>query len=235
MELETWSALDQITCPSSYVRNGLVRQGVDPSRITVLPYPSPAQVASVLPGAPSAGPVTVGFVGTVGLRKGAPYFVEVARRFDRRSVKFVMVGAIHLSGEGAARARQSVHLTGPVARSAVREWLARFDLFYFPSTCEGSAGAVMEAMAAGLPVITAPNSGSVVRDGQDGYIVPYDDLDQAEARIAAWGTCDLRRHFGEAARRRAAGYSLDWYSAQLANLLIQLLGGASEIDRATSK
>jgi glycosyltransferase involved in cell wall biosynthesis len=228
LELQTWSALDRITCPSPYVRDGLVRQGIDPSRITVLPNPSPAQGDPVLPGAPAAGPVTVGFVGTVGLRKGTPYFIEVARRFDRRDVRFVMVGAIRLSAKGVKRARQFVDLIGPVPRSAVREWLARFDLFYFPSTCEGSAGAVMEAMAAGLPVITSPNSGSVVRDGQEGYVVPYDDLDQAEARIASLVADQaLRRRLGDAARQRAGVHDLNWYSAKLATLISELLTSAS--------
>ncbi len=45
-----------------------------------------------------------------------------------------------------------------------------------PSLCEGSATAVYEALAAGLPVICTPNTGSVVRHGIDGYIVPIRDV-----------------------------------------------------------
>jgi glycosyltransferase involved in cell wall biosynthesis len=32
-------------------------------------------------------------------------------------------------------------------------------------------------MASGLPVVSTPNSGTAVREGQDGFIVPYDDVD----------------------------------------------------------
>lgn len=220
LERDTWTSLNHIVCGSPYVRDGLISEGVDPAMVTVVPHPSRIQDLEPQRKAASGGPVTVGFVGTVGLRKGAPYFVELARRFDRRHVRFVMVGAIDLSATGVSRAREVVDLIGPVPRSAVKDWLARFDLFYFPSTVEGSAGAVMEAMAAGLPVVTSPNSGSVIRDGQDGYIVPYDDLDQAEARIAGLAADpELRLRLGDAARQRAAEFDLDWYSAELAGLI----------------
>jgi glycosyltransferase involved in cell wall biosynthesis len=223
-EQQTWPLLDHIVCASSYVRDGLLQAGVADSRITVLPYPvqlgDPPAVRRRDPGAP----VTVGFLGGgVDLRKGAPYFVEVARRLARREVRFVMVGPVRLSAQGINAARAVVELVGQVARSAVAAWLARFDVFFFPSTCEGGANAVMEALAVGLPVVTSPNSGSVVRDGQEGYIVPYDDLDQAEARIAALiRDPALRRSLGAAARRRAAAFNLDWYSAELAGLIGRL-------------
>jgi glycosyltransferase involved in cell wall biosynthesis len=46
------------------------------------------------------------------------------------------------------------------------------DVFLLPSLSEGSANVCFEALAAGLPVITTPNAGSVVRDGVEGFIVP---------------------------------------------------------------
>jgi glycosyltransferase involved in cell wall biosynthesis len=45
-------------------------------------------------------------------------------------------------------------------------------VFVFPSICEGSATVTYEALASGIPVIATPNTGSVVRDGIDGHIVP---------------------------------------------------------------
>jgi glycosyltransferase involved in cell wall biosynthesis len=222
-ERQSWDALDHITCPSGYVRAGLLAEGVAPSKISMLPYPSPLPIDGLRGPPATRAPPTIGFVGAVGLRKGSPYFVEVARRFGRDQASFVMVGAVRLSEQAARSAREAVELVGHVPRSAIREWLAGFDLFFFPSTCEGSASAVVEAMAAGLPVITSPNSGSIIRDGEDGYLVPYDDLDQAEARIAALiADPGLRRDMGEAARRRVAALDLDWYGAELAALIGRL-------------
>ena len=39
LERETWAACDHLTAPSDFVREGLIAEGVDPSRISVLPYP----------------------------------------------------------------------------------------------------------------------------------------------------------------------------------------------------
>jgi glycosyltransferase involved in cell wall biosynthesis len=57
------------------------------------------------------------------------------------------------------------------------------DVFVLPSLCEGSATVCYEALASGLPVITTPNAGSVVRDGIDGFIVPIRDAEAIAARL----------------------------------------------------
>ena len=224
VEQRSWANLNHITCASDYVRDRLVEQGVDPSRVTVLPYP--INLAAFPPGpvrAPSR-PVTVGFLGRVGLHKGAPYFAEVARRFPSSQVRFVMVGPNVLSPRGLAQLKGLVELVGSVPRSQVRNWLRRFDIFFFPSTHEGSAGAVMEAMACGLPVVTTPNSGSVVRNGQEGFIRSYDDIDGlAWALDQLISNVALRQCMGEAARERAGEFDLAGYGARLAGLFQRLL------------
>ena len=48
-------------------------------------------------------------------------------------------------------------------------------IFVFPSLEEGGAKVTYEAMASGLPLITTENSGSVMRDGIDGFLVPIRD------------------------------------------------------------
>jgi glycosyltransferase involved in cell wall biosynthesis len=57
----------------------------------------------------------------------------------------------------------------------VAQHYAWADVFLLPSISEGSAGVCYEALAAGLPVITTPNAGSVVRYGVDGFVVPIRD------------------------------------------------------------
>ena len=73
-EQETWAELDRVTCSSEYVRDGLVSVGISAEKIEVIPYPWQDPSGGRPPREKKAGPLTVGFVGAVGLRKGAPGF-----------------------------------------------------------------------------------------------------------------------------------------------------------------
>lgn len=82
-------------------------------------------------------------------------------------------------------------------RSDVPELLAACDVFALPSLYEGSSLAVLEAMAAGRPVVSSSIGGTreLVEDGRSGLLVPPGD---AAALAAA-----LRRVLGDAALRSA--------------------------------
>jgi len=223
-EARTWEHLDHLTCASDYVRNGLIRCGVEPGQISVLPYPIDSKEFDFVDRTARSAPLTVGFVGSVNLRKGAPYFVEAAKHFDPEKVRFVMVGPVQLDRPALAKQLHAVELVGSVPRSEVKRWLQKFDLFFFPSTCEGSAGSVMEAMASGLPVITTPNSGSVVRDGIDGYVVNYNDQASMVARLGELiDDADRRSRFAQSARQRVEQFNVDGYANQIAGVLTRVM------------
>jgi glycosyltransferase involved in cell wall biosynthesis len=57
----------------------------------------------------------------------------------------------------------------------VREFYREADVFVLPTISDGFALTQLEAMAHGLPVITTPNCGEVVRDGVDGFLIPARD------------------------------------------------------------
>lgn len=223
-ELDTWESSDIVTCASEYVREGLISQGVDARKIVVVPYPYNVIKTSAADRRGRRGPVVLGFVGQVGLRKGAPYFFQVAKRLDPAAIRCTMVGAITLDHVIAEQHRGEVELIGPTPRSNVSAWMDTFDIFLFPSTCEGSAGAVIEAMAAGLPVIASPNSGTPVRHGIDGFITTYDDVDRMADYVAQLtADKDLRLRMGDAARQRAMQFGLDQYGRKMKELYSNLL------------
>ncbi len=229
-ERETWRHLDCITCGSDYVADGLLDQGVPLHRINVIPYPLDVDQYQCIERKRDSNRLTVGFVGNVSLRKGAPYFMEVARRLASPSCRFTLVGRVCVSSSRVAEYANAVECVGAVGRSAVKDWLHRFDLLLFPSTCEGSAGAIREAMATGLPIVTSPNSGSVVRHGQDGFIRPYDDIDGlTEAVQQLISDRELRRSMGRSARHRIEQFNVNAYGRKLAETITDLVhGGVSD-------
>ena len=193
-EQAEWELADVILCGSEFVRAAIGECGGPIERCRVVPYGVEGQVSGVRcqvsgeepsPPAPlpQAGegsnslptePLRVLTVGTVSLRKGAPYVLKAARRLKDKAV-FRMAGPSLLSPYGEQQLREAVELVGPVPRSRVAEHFAWADVFLLPSVCEGSATATYEAIAGGLPVLCTPNAGSVIEDGRQGFVVPLRD------------------------------------------------------------
>jgi glycosyltransferase involved in cell wall biosynthesis len=82
----------------------------------------------------------------------------------------------------------------------VPRWLAAADVFVFPSRYEGLGGAVIEAMAAGLPIIASdiPVMQEVVEDGGNADLVPVNDPTALARTLAAmlWDS-EKRKRYGK--------------------------------------
>jgi glycosyltransferase involved in cell wall biosynthesis len=148
----------------------------------------------------------------VGRLKAPKDFVTLVRALGRLgpdSFEAIIVG------EGPDRARLeheigSLGLTGRVRlageRRDVPELLAEADIFALASSSEGMPVSVLEAMAAGLPVVASRVGGvpEQVVDGKTGLLVDpgnVDDLAGALGRLVVDG--ELRCRLGAAARARA--------------------------------
>ena len=109
---------------------------------------------------------------------------------------------------------------GQVPRSQIQEEFCRADLFVLPTLAEGMALVHLEAMACGVPVITTPNCGSVVRDGIDGFIVPIRDAQALADRMQQLlEDRSLRARMGAAARERARDFTWQRYGERLLDAL----------------
>lgn len=127
------------------------------------------------------GPV-IGNVARLVPQKGQRTIVEAAPLILERHprARFVLVG----DGESRAELKQAVAADGLSdrfrflgERDDVPGLLASFDVFVLPSRFEGLCYAVIEAQAAGVPVVATPVGGvrENVRDGETGIVVPPDE------------------------------------------------------------
>ncbi len=90
-------------------------------------------------------------------------------------------------------------------RSDVDELLAASDIFVLPSHQEGFSNALLEAMAARLPVVASDIGGNrdAVIENETGFLVPVrDPRALAAAILSLANSAELRRGLGEAGRRR---------------------------------
>jgi glycosyltransferase involved in cell wall biosynthesis len=201
-----------------HCRWALLQNGIDAERFTVA---APGAAARAAAGLDRARPV-VGTVGRLEDRKGHDQFLDAMRTLvatgNGTSPQGLIVGdgplRVALEGHAATIGPAGrIRFTGTVAD--VRPLLAAMDVFVLPSWAEGMSNALMEAMAAGRPVVATAVGGNteVVSDGRTGVLVPpgdpaaiaravgdlLRDPDRA-MRLGAAARDDVMRRFGARAR-----------------------------------
>lgn len=79
----------------------------------------------------------------------------------------------------AAGAESVVRFLGNASPRIVADWLQAADVFALGTAREGCCNAVLEALAAGVPVVTTPvgDNACFVREGENGYLAPVDNVE----------------------------------------------------------
>jgi UDP-glucose:(heptosyl)LPS alpha-1,3-glucosyltransferase len=113
----------------------------------------------------------------------------------------------------------AVVFTGPIARGIERYYRAA-DVFAMLSKFDTFGMAVLEAMAAGLPVIVSARVGAkdVVENGVNGFVLPDPWGDDVAGAIAAMADPGVRSRFGEEAQRTAARFTWERMAEEVARL-----------------
>ena len=170
--------------------------------LVILSRPSLSGLADIATTA--AGPAEVITIATFDRRKGADVFVEAARMVralpghDR--VRFRWVGR----RSDLTIDPGDVELVGEVAD--VRPFLATASVVVQPSRADAFPLSVIEAMAAGKPVVASAVGGIPDQLGDTGVLVPAESPQAlADAIAALLADPDRRAALGHAARQRAFG------------------------------
>ncbi len=217
------SLADLVLAGSEYVKTSLIEQGVDPARVVVMPYG--VDTERFRPARrPADGAFRLLFVGQINRRKGIQYLLEAVKQLKLSGMELVLVGNPAGAEKGLARYRDYFTHVPNMPHDEVHTVFQRGDVFVYPSLHEGSALAIYEALASGLAVITTPNSGSVVRDGIDGFIVPIRDVEALKEKILLlYANTGLREEMARNARQRVEEFTWKAYRRRLGTLLQRLL------------
>jgi glycosyltransferase involved in cell wall biosynthesis len=229
---------------SEQVRRFLAAQlRLEPSAITLvrngiaMPVASPERVAALRQrlALPSGEPV-LGTVASLTQKKGHAFLLEAVAALRARGIRVSLV----LAGDGPERASleasassfgiaDRVHFLG--VHEQVGDVLAVIDVFVLPSLTEGLPLALLEAMAAGKPIVATDVGGvpDVIVPGRNGVLVPA----RAAAPLAdaLQGLLDDRHRgaeLGERARETVlAGFTEEQHLASLASLYRSLTAASA--------
>jgi phosphatidylinositol alpha-mannosyltransferase len=187
-------------------------------RYTIIPNGVQLQPARVR--APHDGPLRILFVGAAVERKGLPVLLRAFEALrEHLPATLTLVGASAREVQHMMLDGSGVHALGKVSEERKLAELARADVVCAPSLHGESFGMVLtEAFAAGAAVVASdiPGYRDVLRDEQDGILVPAGDaLALAEALRELALDAQLRSRMASAARERAERFAWPRVAAEV--------------------
>jgi glycosyltransferase involved in cell wall biosynthesis len=122
--------------------------------------------------------------------------------------------------------REQILVSPVIPADRMPELYAEHDIFVFPSLMEGLPSVLLEAMASGMPAITAETCGmvDVIQDGINGVLVPPADAPALEsALLRLCQDADLRRRLGRAAQESMRHYTWETAAGKLERVFASAL------------
>jgi len=194
-------------------RISIARSGIDPARVRGGDGAAFRRAVGVADDAP-----LVGTIAHFAWHKGLEYLVRAwpGVRSRHPEARLVLVG----DGEDRPKLEREIAGAGvtdsvllPGFRTDVPEVLAAFDCFVLPSVMEGLGTSILDALAAGTPVVACAVGGivEIITDGETGRLVPARDPDRLAAAIGdVLGDPDRAARLADAGRARVdAAYTAD--------------------------
>ena len=220
-ELQSLRTADQILVPSEFVKNEVLK--IYPlAPINLVPFGVDFEKFSPKVDIDCTQPLKFVFAGNISRRKGVIYllkaWIELIKKYPQAE--------LHLCGRLYPEANQlikknnlhkSVFTPGFVD---VSQYFISCDVYIFPSLMEGSSKSIYEAMSCGLPVITTFESGSVVRDGVDGVIIPKCSTNHILKELLKFCSGEYSYHsMSAAARENIINYPWSLYSRRIIDVI----------------
>lgn len=201
---------DTILVASNYTRRTLELFPGEKKTTVVITYGTPKPNPTVREATDKRKPLQVLYVGSLTQRKGISYLFAAIEALGS-SVTLTIIGRKVGSSEALDKACSTHRWIESLPHAEILEQMRQHDVLVFPSLFEGFGLVIGEALSQGVPVITTPNTGGpdILRDGEDGFIVPIRDAEAIAARLLELHhDRGLLLQMSESARERAS--QLDW-------------------------
>ena len=217
LDLIKWGLSDKIIVASKMVFETVVKLGVDPKKIFLVPY-GLNQDWFKYKANPKKGRIL--FVGLVGLRKGVHYLAEAARIISNKGYDYEIMVVGKEFVDTTIDLFKGPQYLGHIPRNEIIKEYLSADVFVLPTIADGFGLVHLEAMACGVPVVTTENCGSVVDHNKDGLIIPIrDPIAIADAIVKIVENRDIRNKMSRAAKIKASKYTWSQYKKRLFEVL----------------
>lgn len=207
--------VDKFIVPSNFVKDSLLWEGISEKKIKIIPFG--VDINEFKPKKIISKKLKFAFSGNVNNRKGVNYLLQAWKELDLKDCELNIYGRVYpeIKLNYNDEEKYNIKFHGFVD---LRKELPKNDVYIFPTLLEGSAKSVYEALACGLPVITTYNSGSIIKDGKEGFIIDVQNVKVLKEKIFYfYNNEDKLQDFSKRARKLAKKYTWELYANSINN------------------
>jgi glycosyltransferase involved in cell wall biosynthesis len=219
-EEKSFDLVDYIISPSSFVTNELIDLKVNKDKIFTVPFGVDITICNkkIFTKNYEDKGVDYCFAGAVNKRKGIEFLLEAWNDEKFKNDRLHLCGRLYPEIKKLLKKYnfKNVILPGFVETD---EYFKKCDVYVFPSLLEGSSKSIYEAMGSSLPCIVSYNSGSIIVDNQDGFLIDIGDKDAIRDRMLSFKLdTSLIEIMGNKAFDNVQKYSWDYYAENVIDI-----------------
>ncbi|MDA7857895.1 glycosyltransferase family 4 protein [bacterium] len=224
-QIEEFCNADYVFVPSQFVYDSFIEYGFDQAKLIHLPFG--VDIEDFKPGIKKDNIFRIIFVGMLCFRKGVHLLIKAFDELNLSKSELILIGNIKDEIKPILRKyrnTENLKVMGSISHSALTDYYCNSSCFVFPSFLEGSAYVTYEAMACGLPIVVTPNTGAVIQDGQEGFIVPVRCVDSLKEKILLlYENKELREQMSKNAVVTARKFTWKTYGERLIRIYEQIV------------
>ena len=218
-------AADYVFVNSTFSKKSQINSGIPENKIHILPLGFDAE--GVQSNTKKKKTNKFLYVGRISQSKGIFYMLEAFRKLSSSNATLTLIGHNQTDLKLLKKYEKYTTILPPTSQAELFKLYKEYDALILPTILDGFGFVILEALAAGTPVITTTNSfgPEIIKDGVNGYIVEPRNIFQLSERILS--IINLTQNSYELMRQSAllsvAEFSWDKYQSRLfiaANSLI---------------
>lgn len=209
MQVKICRHADGVIVPSEYLANIVTGWGVPREKIKIIYNGVGVQPLDI---SKEEARRTVGITGNIILSSGRLVMWKGFRMLIKIMPQVLQINQfirLVIVGDGPERRRlelmvrnmgleKKVYIVGRKTPAELAQYMAAADMFVLNTGYEGFSHQILEAMAFGVPIVTTTAGGNreVIRQGENGFMVKYnDEFNLIEAIRTLWNNPELREEF----------------------------------------
>jgi glycosyltransferase involved in cell wall biosynthesis len=221
--IQEYAEADKIVVPSKYSYNSFIAQGIEKSKLAMVPL---LKEKTVMPKSrtllqASSKTFCLLAIGYNFYRKGFYYLLKAWRQLNLPNAKLIIRNEIPAPFKTLVDHPSIEVCYHRLSDQQLVDLYYRADAFCLPSVDEGFGMVAMEAMAAGLPIIVTEHVGmsDLITNAKEGFILPIRDIDALQKNILyLYENAEVRIEMGNHGMKTESQYSTSAYVNNMLNV-----------------